>query len=774
MNTNKTALDMCGANNGGCQLGLTGEAVVFAIRRFRFRSITHRLIFACFIAAWVIYSVSYWQMHSVLDKAMSTWVTQLAETQIETVVGDINSQLQMTEQSARVLGVSPAISANTIAQILPVTSSIQGVLLLQANQPQQGQAWQQNAQGQWLNQPVPVAHCHLANQQAYWAEVYRRGSQTYRSYCWPHPHLAQTMLELQLNLQPIMANAQQSLLVEDRFSHQQIGQPFITIQQQALWPSPLNAANTLQISRTVPTWAATVGIRFPTDELERLHSKYVWLVIASMAKDMLLMCIVIIWASRQTTRQLREFIGTTEAMTQGDLDAKLPVVYERDEVGRLVKSFRHMRDALKKHIQKLQEETATRQRLESELEIAGQIQRSMVPRIEASQLADHRYSLAAVLQPARQVGGDLYDFFPIDSQHLCLVIGDVAGKGMPAALLMARTITLIRAVAQSYCSPLDILTAVNREMCRNNDDCQFVTVFCGVLNLSTGELQYASCGHDAPILVRGRDVQLLTVETGPPLGLDETAELPLQRYQLHANDLLVLYTDGITEATNPQQQLFSEERLLTTLSQHPPTTAVRAIHTIQHFLRRFVAESAQSDDITLLVLQYQPLGISTGEGQIVEWMITLNSELTELTRVRLRLAEQLHEAHVPDDLIENSQLIAEEILVNIIQYGYAGQSGQRIDIHVRLERELLTLTFTDDGIAFNPLTDVPEKAPIDPEEPELGGLGLVLVRELASVLQYRHEHGRNIFSVGQALTPSTGYHAHPNTDNPDTPALANE
>ncbi|MFM6155948.1 MAG: SpoIIE family protein phosphatase, partial [Sphaerospermopsis kisseleviana] len=461
------------------------------------------------------------------------------------------------------------------------------------------------------------------------------------------------------------------------------------------------------VARKLPYLHWTMGILLTNSEMQTRENQYFLLMAISMIKDMILMGLVIVFMSHHTTKTLRELILSTEDMASGNLDTTLPTVTVRDEVGRLAIAFRILRDSLKNRIQELQETTAAKQKLESELAIASQIQRTMLPKINVTDGPNRRYEISALLKPARMVGGDLYDFFYLDSDRLCIIIGDVADKGVPAALLMAQTVTLIRTIAKvTITSPTEILESVNSSLCRDNDECLFVTLFCGIINLHNGTILYASGGHDAPLLVRVGQVQLLESETGPPLGLYEDAEFPQTEYILSSNDIIILYTDGITEAMNPHGDLFSEAYLIETITNYPPTNPAKAIRTIQHFHQQFIEDAPQSDDMTILTLQYLPSSPFFQETKIVEQLITINSELTELELVKQRVGEILQKESLIVELIEDAQLIVEEVLVNIIQHGYENSHNQPIHIRIKISTNTLSMSFEDSGKPFNPLVEI--------------------------------------------------------------------
>jgi sigma-B regulation protein RsbU (phosphoserine phosphatase) len=262
---------------------------------------------------------------------------------------------------------------------------------------------------------------------------------------------------------------------------------------------------------------------------------------------------------------------------------------------------------------RLQVERLERERIVQELEIARNIQQSLlpdnIPVVEGVEIA-------AMSLPAKEVGGDFYDFFFSDEQHLWFVIGDVSDKGIPAALFMSATKTLIKAIAmcapliQDSLSPLppepdNVLTAVNQELSLKNDSCMFATVFCGVLNVHTGEVLYTNAGHNPPLLLRqGKHAEFITGNACTIIGVDEDVSFTTTTLTLHPGETLLLYTDGVTEAFNTNKELFSEERLQANVSRYQGTSVEELVNTVLQEVRTFSAEMPQTDDVTLLALTY--------------------------------------------------------------------------------------------------------------------------------------------------------------------------
>jgi sigma-B regulation protein RsbU (phosphoserine phosphatase) len=347
----------------------------------------------------------------------------------------------------------------------------------------------------------------------------------------------------------------------------------------------------------------SMAVAYPEDELlegvGRLRAVQSALALGGLA----VLALVVVLLSRRLTRPLGALAASADEMSTGDLDAGLPTVESRDEIGRLTAAFHHMRDSLKTYIRDLEETTAAKERLESELKVARRIQADMLPKGTAGG-PDEGYELAATLVPARAVGGDLFNYFR-DGSRLFFLVGDVSGKGVPAALFMARTKTLFEAVASRDADPGAVLAAANHNLRADNDAGMFVTAVCGVLDVGTGELTFALAGHDPPVFVPAEgDPEPLQVEGGRVLGLIEGSDYPVNRLRLGHRDALVMFTDGVSEAQDVDGGFFEIERIVDTLQRHRHEDAVAMTRGLLEAVRGFAGEAPQSDDITLMTLRY--------------------------------------------------------------------------------------------------------------------------------------------------------------------------
>jgi serine phosphatase RsbU (regulator of sigma subunit) len=258
--------------------------------------------------------------------------------------------------------------------------------------------------------------------------------------------------------------------------------------------------------------------------------------------------------------------------------------------------------SIKRFSVNLKETISEKERIESELKIARSIQASMLP----TKFPERKdIDIFAIMEPAREVGGDFYDFFFIDENKIGLIIGDVSGKGITAALFMVISKTLLKTESLRGLEPGEILIRVNDLLYPDNEECMFVTVFCAVLDVKTGELQYANAGHNPPLLYTDSDgFKFIDVNKGFVLAAMNYVKFVSEKIQLKPDDILFLYTDGVTEAMNPDQKQFSSSRLLKTLSKLKGENVQIYIESVREGVRSFVEEEPQSDDITMIALKY--------------------------------------------------------------------------------------------------------------------------------------------------------------------------
>lgn len=315
----------------------------------------------------------------------------------------------------------------------------------------------------------------------------------------------------------------------------------------------------------------------------------------------------------QLTQATGAFIQNNEAeLAAGTATVNVPEIRTGDEVEELANSFRKMEEDMISYIRSFMKITAEKERIGAELNVATQIQADMLPRIFPAFPERQEFDIYATMNPAKEVGGDFYDFFLVDDDHLAVVIADVSGKGVPAALFMVIAKTLIKNHAQNKEAPGEVFTNTNEQLCEGNDAGLFVTAWMGVLQISTGHFVYVNAGHNPPLLRRaGGSFEWLKSRPGFVLAGMEGVRYRENEMELAPGDVLYLYTDGVTEATDAHQQLFGEERLQTALNEQPMLPVGQMLSKIKGCIDSFVGEAEQFDDITMLGLEYLKRGDGT-------------------------------------------------------------------------------------------------------------------------------------------------------------------
>ncbi|HEB69202.1 MAG TPA: HAMP domain-containing protein [Desulfobulbus sp.] len=345
----------------------------------------------------------------------------------------------------------------------------------------------------------------------------------------------------------------------------------------------------------------TLGIVMPQAELfATLHTMSMILVVLALLGALLLI-VTMVMVSRRLTRPIEQLTALTREISLGNFEKKIELPKTHDEIYQLTRSVHRMQDAIRQYMEDIQSAARKQQKIESELEIAGAIQMSMLP---GPLPETTTVEVAATLQPARAVGGDFYDYFHMDDEHLCLVMADVSGKGMPAAMFMATAISYIRAYGDSWTSAAKIVGKLNRTMVKNNEANMFVTLFLAVLNLRTGRMSFVNGGHTEPYLIDADGITKLPSSGNPPIGAFEGVEYREETIVLSHGQQLFLYTDGVNEAYAADDEQFGEKRLGGLLKQCGQTAPAGCLASIREALDDFCRDCEQSDDITMLCVRY--------------------------------------------------------------------------------------------------------------------------------------------------------------------------
>jgi sigma-B regulation protein RsbU (phosphoserine phosphatase) len=376
-----------------------------------------------------------------------------------------------------------------------------------------------------------------------------------------------------------------------------------------------------------------------------------------------------------------------------------------------------------------------KERMEGELRVASRIQMSMVPDPLKSFPERNDLDMSASIIPAKEIGGDLYDFFIRDGK-LFFCIGDVSGKGVPASLVMAVTRTAFRTVSAREGSPALIVSSINDGMVEMNEDNLFVTFFCGVLSLDTGHLCYCNAGHNPPRALTDH-IFALPVHPNLPLGVVPGFPYVEQETDLHYDDALFLYTDGLTEAENQRQELFGEARMEEAL--HGRKSAADHLKNMRRRVAAFVGNAPQSDDLTMLFIHFL--------GQANTRHLTLKNDIRQISRLAGFVDGFLAENHLESGLSTKINLALEEAVTNVVMYAYPPGTEGKMDLDAVREDSKLKFTLTDSGKAFDPTSAPKADLTTSVENRPVGGLGIHLVRTIMDRVSYRRADDKNILTM---------------------------
>lgn len=351
----------------------------------------------------------------------------------------------------------------------------------------------------------------------------------------------------------------------------------------------------------LPSSNWSLAVVFPRDEMYAPLRGITITLILLIAIGLFLLTAMISKIVQDQIAPLHVFANSALEIANGNFETQLPKIETEDEMKDLAASFDHMQQELKKYITNLKETTSAKEKIESELRIAREIQMGMIPKIFPPFPNVKQIDLYAMLEPAKEVGGDLYDFFMIDAKNMCFAIGDVSGKGVPASLFMAVTRTLLRSIAPNQKSTAAIVNALNKSLALGNESSMFVTFFIGIINIDTGKINYTNAGHNPPVMMRaGGSLKFFEITKDIPIGLFEDFSYQEKETHLEPHDKIFLYTDGITEAENNKEELYSEEQLMRCLSIHIREEPKSLIHHVATNVQEHVANHIQSDDLTML------------------------------------------------------------------------------------------------------------------------------------------------------------------------------
>ena len=484
-----------------------------------------------------------------------------------------------------------------------------------------------------------------------------------------------------------------------------------------------------------------MGLFFPQEQFFAPIRKFQIQVSVFMLIVLMILFILISWICHYSTKPLLDLSKIAEQYGRGNFSAELPNIVTSDEIGTVTRAFRRMRVNLLKLIEQEKKVVADKQRTASELEIAQKIQRSALP---TNFPVDSSFELYASMDAAQKVGGDFYDFFYTDKEHLVFVIADVAGKGIPAALYMMTAKSLIKTAAQTNCQTAEIFARVNKELCEEyQNDSMFLTAFLAKINLKSGYMEYVCAGHNPPYIFSNGKYTQMKVIKNVVLGALNSVEFTQENIRLKKDDRLFLYTDGITEAQNKKGDFFGEKRLEEVL-QSISGSAKETLLKIDDKVHKFSANAPQSDDITMLefIFKAQPKEI-----------FVIKADNAETDKVLDFVQADMKKYDIEQIARSNMLVAVGEAFANIASYAYDDEGS--VSIESTVDETYYKLIFRDSGKKFNPLTygdpDITKTA----EERNVGGLGIYMIKKMTDFCDYRYSEGYNILTIGVRLTKNT-------------------
>ena len=449
--------------------------------------------------------------------------------------------------------------------------------------------------------------------------------------------------------------------------------------------------------------------------------------------------------SIRLTEPLAALGHDVEEISGGNLDYRAKI-HDNDEIGDLAMSFNNMAASLKEYIANLAHVTAEKERIGAELNVATQIQADMLPRIFPPFPDRNEFDIFASMNPAKEVGGDFYDFFLIDDDHLALVMADVSGKGVPAALFMVIAKTLIKNRALMGGTPSEILHDVNNQLCEGNDADLFVTVWLGILEISTGIVKSANAGHEFPAIKKtGGLYTLQKTKNSPAVATMEDMRFRGHEFILDPGDTLFVYTDGVPEATNSSEILFGNDRMIEALNKTVNFSAEDILKSMKKAVDDFTGDAPQFDDVTMLCLRY--FG-----GSAIMKELNVTAEISNLEKVIAFVDEQLeiHDCSPKNQM--QIDIAVEELFVNIARYAYQPVIGPAtVRVEIKEHPLSVEVTFIDKGMPYDPLAKPDPDVTLSAEERDIGGLGIYMVKKSMDNISYEYKDGRNILKIEKML-----------------------
>ncbi len=449
----------------------------------------------------------------------------------------------------------------------------------------------------------------------------------------------------------------------------------------------------------------------------------------------------IFFVRAMVTRPIGKLTDFTQEITKTrEFESRRIEIGTGDEIESLSDSFNFMLAELEDYIASLSKMTAEKERIGAELDVARRIQASMLPCIFPAFPDRHEFDIYASMTPAKEVGGDFYDFFLVDDDHLAMVMADVSGKGVPAALFMMISKTLLRSAAQNGLSPSEVLEKVNSQLCESNDAEMFVTVWLGILEISTGRLKCANAGHEYPaVMRRGGAFELYKDRHGLVLAAMEDARYREYELALYPGDRLFVYTDGVPEATDASERLFGTDAMLASLNKHKASSCTELLEGVRADIDAFVGCAEQFDDITMLCIEIK-------NGETVK-KLDVEPLLERLPEVTAFFEDILSDAGASAKVTAQSNIAVDEIFSNIVRYSGATS----VSLECAVSDGDVIMRFSDNGSPYDPTDRGDPDILLSADEREVGGLGIFMVKKIMDDVSYEYADGKNVLTLRKTI-----------------------
>lgn len=402
-----------------------------------------------------------------------------------------------------------------------------------------------------------------------------------------------------------------------------------------------------------------------------------------------------------------------------------------------------------KNDRKLQKANLEQERIGSELRVATGIQKEMLP--HSFSLSRDDIDIFGSLTPAREVGGDLYDFFVRD-EKLFFCIGDVSGKGVPSAIVMAVIHTMFRMASAHENQPARIMQTINETACEGNDSNIFVTMFIGVLDLPTGHLRYCNAGHDKPVIMENGQWTIENCKANLPIGLFKDFKYVMEETMLDNHAMLFLYTDGLTEAMNLERKQFGLDCVMEVLKERDDLNLKpeELVKQMRQAVVRFCRGAERSDDLTMLAIRYEKVS----REMVLEESILLQNDVKQVKTLNAFVVQVTERLGIETKIAKEIKLAVEEAVVNVMDYAYPPGVTGDINVHAKSDGQWLKFVIIDNGVAFDPTEKEKADTTLSAEDRPIGGMGILLVRELMDSINYERTDGKNVLTLKKKIVNS--------------------